>query len=218
VFENRAAESLIGLISGYFSAKHVDEKTSPLAGRLGDAVFAECLSLVDDPLLASGVASRPMDDEGYGSDETVLVAKGRLQCFLTNSVYAKKMNLPHTAHASRSPETDLTIRPSNLLIEPGKQSLEDLLRGHDEMILITSLQGTAGFRETSGDFSIPVEGFLYRKGELQSALKDFLISGNILQLLRNVDAVGNDVLPPIGTIICPSLRVHDLNVSGEEIR
>lgn len=217
VFENRAAEALIGLISGYFSAKHVDEKTSPLAGRLGQVVFSQALTLVDDPLLASGVASRPMDDEGYGSSETMLVTKGRLESFLTNSVYAKKMNLPHTAHASRSPETDLTIRPSNVVVECGKYSLRDLLTGEKDMILITSLQGTAGFRETSGDFSIPVEGFLYRQGQPQYALKDFLISGNILQVLSSVEAVGNDVLPPNGTIICPSLRVHDLNVSGEEI-
>ncbi len=73
----------------------------------------------------------------------------------------------------------------------------------------------SSFRKaTSGDFSIPVEGYLYEKGQPSGALKYFLISGNVLQLLGDVDAVGSDALAPVGTIICPLLLVHGLNVSG----
>ncbi len=214
VFENRIAEHLVGMIGGYFSAKAVDEGTSPMKGKLGLKVFSPAFTLYDDPAHPMGNASRPFDDEGYAGAKLPLVQNGQVMNFLTNSVLASKMKLPHTAHASRAPSTDLGISPSNLIVEPGSQDLPELLQADRRVILITNIMGTAGFRATSGDFSLPVEGFLYEDGHQVHGLKDFLISGNMLQLLNSVEGVGKDTLMPLGSVICPSLLVRDLNVSG----
>jgi PmbA protein len=215
VFENRVAESLIGLVAGYFSAKAVDDKTSPLAGKLGQKIFSSELTLTDDPFFKNGAASRPFDDEGYPSRETVLVDAGKVSSFLTNSVLSRKMKLAHTASADRAPSSDLDVGPTNIVVKPGAQSLTGLLNADSKVILVTDILGTAGFRGTSGDFSIPIEGQLYENGKRSRPLKDFLMSGNILQLLGAVEAVGNDALSPIGNIICPSLLVRDLNIAGK---
>ncbi len=215
VFENRAAEELLGLISGYFSAKAVDERNSPLADRLGTKVFSSQLSISDEPLLVTGFGARPFDAEGFQSKTTQLVADGQLASFLTNSVLAKKMKLPHTASASRAPSTDLAVSTSNLVVAAGSHSFSDLVNAESKVLVITSLAGTAGFRQTSGDFSLPCEGSMYVGGKRQGALKDFLISGNIIELLAAVDGVGNDFLAPVGDVLCPSLMVRNVNVSGQ---
>lgn len=215
VFENRVAEDLIGMITGYFSAKAVDKKSSPLAGKLGQPVFSKKLTLIDDPFYAGGQGSRPFDDEGYASRKTTLVENGSVANFLTNSIMAKKMNLAHTASAARSPSSDLDVSATNVVVAPGKMSLDQLLNADKDVILITDIMGKAGFRATSGDFSLPVEGHLYSQGKHSRPLKDFLISGNILQLLNGIEEVGSDALTPIGNSICPSLLVRGVNVAGQ---
>lgn len=215
VFENRVAETLIGLIASYFNAKAVDEKTSPLAGKLGQKLFSAQLTLTDDPFFKNGAASRPFDDEGYASMKTVLVEDGKVNAFLTNSVLARKMKLAHTASADRAPSTDLGVSPTNIVVKPGHQSAEALLAADAKVILVTDILGTAGFRGSSGDFSIPIEGHMYENGKRGLPLKDFLMSGNILQLLSSIEAVGNDALPPVGNIVCPSLLVRALNIAGK---
>jgi len=215
VFENRAAESLLGLITGYFSAKAVDENRSPLKGKLNTPLFAKALTLTDDPFLTDAGGSRPFDEEGYASQKTTLVENGLIKNFLTNSVLARKMKLPHTANASRAPSTDLDVSATNIVVAPGKQAFVDLVNADAKVIVISNMLGFAGFRGASGDFSIPMEGSLYENGRWSVPLKDFLISGNILQLLGNVEAVGNDVRKPIGGVISPSLLVRGLNVAGQ---
>jgi PmbA protein len=215
VFENRVAESLIEMITGYFSAKSVDKKSSPLAGKLGQPVLSKKLNLTDDPFFTAGHGARPFDDEGYVSRKTALVENGVIANFLTNSIMAKKLNLAHTASAARSPSSDLDVSASNVVVTPGKSSLNDLLNADGQVILITDVLGRAGFRATSGDFSLPVEGHLYSQGKASRPLKDFLISGNILQLLNAVEEVGSDALAPIGNTICPSLLVRGVNVAGQ---
>lgn len=215
VLENQTAEAMIGLLCGYFSAKEVDEKTSPLAGKLGQKVFSEKLTLIDDPFHVQGAASRPFDDEGYATKKSTLVENGVLKTYLTNSSLAKKLKLSHTASASRAPSTDLDVSTSNVIVQTGSQNLAQLLSSDQKVILITNALGMAGVRHTSGDFSIPVEGFLYENGKRSVALKDFLISGNLLQFFSNVGAVSNDVLPPLSAILCPSLLIHDVNISGQ---
>jgi PmbA protein len=216
VFENRVAEDLVGMIAGYFSGKSVDDKTSPLAGKLGQKIFSEQITLTDDPHFIEGQGSRPFDDEGYATQKTALIENGRVNAFLTNSVLARKLKLAHTASAARAPSTDLDVTMSNLLVKPGTHTLESLLNADSKVILITDIMGKAGFRAASGDFSLPVEGQLYENGKRVAPLKDFLISGNILQLFSAVEAVGQDVMLPTGHTVSPSLLVRGLNVAGKQ--
>jgi PmbA protein len=215
VLDQRTAESLLGMIVGYFSAKKVDEKLSPVAERLGQKVFSNLLTLIDNPLLPAAPGCRPFDDEGFPTRATTLVADGVVNQFLTNSVMAKKMGLAHTASATRSPSTDLSVGPSTVCVKPGTSDLKQLLSADRQVIVLTSILGTSGFRAASGDFSLPVEGLLYENGEPIGALKDFLISGNVLELLSAVEGVGSEVLSPIGGVISPHLLIRGVNIAGQ---
>ncbi|NJL25355.1 MAG: TldD/PmbA family protein [Calothrix sp. SM1_5_4] len=219
VFDPRVAENLLGLIAGYFSAKAVDEKTSPLAGKLGELIFSPAITLIDDPFYVPAWGSRPFDEEGFTTKKTTLIENGKISSFLTNSVLARKLKLPHTASASRSPATELDVSASNLILKTGADkpavTPSAMLDADRSVILITDILGTAGFRAASGDFSIPVEGFLHENGRPALPLKDFLMSGNILHLFSAIEAVGDDAPLPVGNTVCPSLLVRDLNISGK---
>lgn len=215
VFENRAAETLVGRLANYFSGKAVFEKTSLLADKLNQVLFSKNFSLSDQPLFASAPGSRPFDEEGFASKRTELIVDGRLNQFLTNSIFAEKLKVPHTASASRSPSSELEVSASVLVVQPGSTDFKEMTNADHQVVVITGINGMAGFRFTSGDFSLPVEGMLFENGEFKGALKDFLISGNLIDLLSNIEAVGNDVRPPDSNIVCPSLLIRDLNISGE---
>src|SRR5690606_14891062 len=142
------------------------------------------LTLIDHPLLGYAFNSRPFDFEGTVSQPHTLIENGVLKTFLTNSYYAHKLGLENTGNAMRSPSTRLGIAASNLIVQPGQASFEELVQLHPKMIAITSLKGMAGFDSVSGQFSIEAEGNLYENGERVSALKNFVVSGNVMQFFK----------------------------------
>ncbi|WP_415062716.1 TldD/PmbA family protein [Bdellovibrio sp.] len=207
---------VLQMIYSYFSAKQVYEGKSLFKGKLGQKIASEKFQLVDDPFELRGSAVRPFDDEGASSQKTVLFEKGVLKNFLTNLEYAKKMELPHTAHARRSPASQLEIAPTNLLVAKGTKSLQELLASHTKVVHLTEFSGGlhAGFKETTGDFSMPAEGFLYENGKCIGPIDQFVMSGNVLDLLRDIEDLGNEYNKPGSSMICPDVLVKSLSFAG----
>ncbi len=207
---------VLQMIYSYFSAKQVHEGKSLFKGKLGQKIASEKFQLVDDPFELRGSAVRPFDDEGASSQKTVLFEKGVLKNFLTNLEYAKKMELPHTAHARRSPASQLEIAPTNLLVAKGTKSLQELLASHAKVVHLTEFSGGlhAGFKETTGDFSMPAEGFLYENGKCVGPVDQFVMSGNVLDLLRDIEDLGNEYNKPGSSMICPDVLVKSLSFAG----
>jgi PmbA protein len=210
VIDSKVAGELFGLLANSFSAKAVFEKNSLLSGRLGQEIASSCVELTDDPTLPGGAGSRSYDSEGAASRKTSLIRGGVLTRYLTDSVHARKMNLPATASASRGPRSELGISYSNLVVTPGVDSLEVLLSRYPRMIYITEFKGYhAGYQGGSGDFSFQSEGELWENGRRVGPIADFVTSGNVLELLRSIEKVGARVRRPDG-----SIRVPDLLVCG----
>lgn len=207
---------VLQMIGDYFSAKEVDEGKSLFIGKLGQKIASEKFQLVDDPFEATGSSLRPFDDEGAASQKTVLLEKGVLKNFLTNLEYAKKMNLPHTAHAARSPASQLGISPTNLVVAKGTKSLEELLSSYEKVVYLTEFAGGlhAGFKESTGDFSMPAEGFFYENGKSTGPIDQFVMSGNVLDLLRDIQELGNKYNKPGSSMICPDVLVKSLSFAG----
>ncbi|MBV2169368.1 MAG: TldD/PmbA family protein [Bdellovibrio sp.] len=207
---------VLQMIYSYFSAKQVHEGKSLFKGKLGQKIASEKFQLVDDPFELRGSAVRPFDDEGASSQKTVLFEKGVLKNFLTNLEYANKMELPHTAHARRSPASQLEIAPTNLLVAKGTKSLQELLSSHTKVVHLTEFSGGlhAGFKETTGDFSMPAEGFLYENGKCIGPIDQFVMSGNVLDLLRDIEDLGNEYNKPGSSMICPDVLVKSLSFAG----
>lgn len=208
--------TVLQMIHSYFSAKEVHEGTSLFSGKLGQKIASEKFQLIDDPFEFRGSAVRPFDDEGAASKKTVLFESGVLKNYLTNLEYAEKMKLPHTAHGHRSPASSLDIAATNLVVGKGTKSLSELLSVHEKTIFMTRFAGGlhAGFKESTGDFSMPAEGFLYENGKCVGPIDQFVMSGNVLELLRDIEDLGQEYNKAGSSMICPDVLIKELSFAG----
>lgn len=215
VIDRDCMTSFIMMMEGYFSAKQVHEKRSLLGDKLGQKIAVDDFELIDDPLDPAGLAVRPFDSEGATSRVTPLITQGVLRNFITNLEYAKKMNLPHTAHAARSPASGMGISVSTLKLQKGKATLEQMLSRYPRVLYITKIAGGmhAGFKETTGDFSLPCEGFLIENGQ-RKPVDQFVLSGNVLDLIQQIEMIGNEWNKPGQSIYAPDVLVKNLSVAG----
>ncbi|HRO66672.1 MAG TPA: metallopeptidase TldD-related protein [Pseudobdellovibrionaceae bacterium] len=216
LWDRRVARAILQMLEESLSGESLVENTSLLKGRLNQAIASPLFNLVDDPFDRRGVGVRPFDSEGCVSQKTILIEKGELKAFLTNLEVAQRLEMPHTANASRSPGSSMSVGSSNLVVGLGASSREELLKTAPRMLLLTDLTGGlhAGYRAASGDFSLPAEGFLVENGEITGALDQFVLSGNVLELLKNVAALGDVYDQKASSLLIPDVLVSDLSVAG----
>ena len=216
VVERDSADGFLGCLIGYFSAKSVDEKASLFASDLGATIAGGNFNLTDDPFYRGGLATCGFDREGARAQATPIIQNGVLVNFLTNSHYARKMRLPHTANASRGSRSQLGIGPSNLVVKPGTKSTVELLKSAPRMIYLTQIHALhAGFNRGSGDFSLPARGELWESGVRVRPLSDFVVSGNVRELLSRIEDVANDAGRPRSTMVTPDWLVSEMSVAGK---
>ncbi len=219
LFEPWAAAELVGTLASSISAEAVQKGRSLLAGRLGEQIAAECITLVDDGRYREGLASRPWDAEGVPTQRTVLVDRGVLHSYLHNTYTARREALPvrSTGNASRgtyraTPE----LAPSNLVVQPSDVSFEDLMRRMGDGVLVTDVHGLHTANPVTGEFSLGINGFLVEGGQRGAPIREMTVAGTVLDLLRAVDAVGSDLRFMVGGgfLGSPSLLVRELPLSG----
>lgn len=221
VIDCEVAAEVFGLISDYFSAKSLAERTTIYgkekepAANLGQVIGSSVLQIEDDPALEGGVGNRPFDSEGVPTRKTTLVENGVLKNFLSNSVYAKRLGLPHTANASRGARSQLDVGPSNLVIRAGKESLESLLKSYPRVIYVTDFTGYhAGFQHGSGAFSFQSEGELWEDGKRVKPICNFVVAGSIDEMLKGLEKVSSRLSPKTSNVVAPDLLITSLSVAG----
>ena len=214
IFKNSVMAQLIGFLADSFSAENIDKNFSMLQGKLGEKIFADCLTIVDDGVLRHGLGSSPFDDEGNPRQTTTLVDKGVVKNFLTDRLYSKKLNLPLTGHAQRgSLKSPPTIGCTNLYIKKGEQSLDALIENIEKGVYITDLLGLHTANAVTGEFSVGALGVLIENGKRTRPVRGFAIAGNILELLASTEAVAND-LQFWGSVGACAAKFPRLSVSG----
>lgn len=220
ILENRAAGSLLQAFSGAFSAQNVQRGRSRLKGRLGEQVAGGNISLIDDPLHPDGMAGRAFDAEGVASRRLALIEGGVLRTFLHSLKTAAVDGVEPTGHGSKpSYKGSVTVAPSNLYLEPGTLTFDDLVGSTDEAVLITSLQGLhSGANPISGAFSLAAHGYLVKGGKIERPVNQITVAGNFFDLLGEVEAIASDLefSPGFGGGSCgaPTLRVRGLTIGG----
>lgn len=219
VLRNDMAATLLSTYASIFSAEEAQKGRSRLQDKVGEGVAVAGFNLVDDPFRPDGLASRNFDGEGSASRRLQVIGKGRLNSLLHNRKTAKKAGLESTGHAHKpSYKGAIGIAPSNLFVEPTGLSLDELLGGVREGVLITELSGLhSGANPISGDFSLAALGFYIKDGKIESAVNQMTIAGNFFELLNSIEAIGGDLefAPPGGGgyIGSPSLLVRQLSVT-----
>ena len=212
VIRNNAMADLLSTFCGVFSADNAQKGMSLLAGKEGEIIASDHVTLVDDPLMAWGLGSCPFDREGAAAMTKNVIENGTLKTLLHNRKTAKKAGVKTTGNAAGSGR----VAPSNLYIRPGSASQEEMLARMENGLLITELSGLhAGANPISGDFSLLARGFEIAGGKAVRAVEQFTVAGNFYALLREITSVGSDLLfegSPVGS---PSVMVKELNIAGE---
>jgi PmbA protein len=215
VLNNEMTATILATFSGLFSAKAVQEGKSLLKGKLGELIANNTVTIVDNALYPGGFSTRAFDSEGYPSQKTVLIDKGKLNSLLHNTVTARKDGVKSTGNGTRSYKGSLSISSTNYYLEPGNVKENELFKNYDNIIEIVALQGMhSGANSISGDFSLSAEGFLYEKGKKKYSLKQFTVSGNILKLLNDVEAVADNFKFNMSSYGASSVLIKELVISG----
>ncbi len=215
VFNNEMMATMLSTFSGIFNAKAVHEGRSLLIDKIGTKIANDKVTIIDDALHPDGFSSRSFDSEGFPSKRNILIENGKLKTYLHNTQTARKDNISSTGNASRGYKGTLGISPSNFYLKKGQNSEKELFKQHDKLVEIVSLQGMhSGANPISGDFSLSAEGFLYENGKRSTSLKQFTVSGNIIDLLKNIELIADNFRFNMSSIGAPSVLVSKLDLSG----
>ncbi len=217
IFDPRAMSSLLGAFSGIFSAENAQQNMSLLSGKEGQTIASGAVTLIDDPLLAGGFASRSFDDEGVACHAKEVISGGVFTTLLHNLKTARKAGCASTGNASKaSYGAPVRVAPTNLYLRPGTLRPEELLREMGDGLVITDLSGLhAGTNAMSGDFSLIAEGYSVRGGQKDRPVDRITVAGNFYSLLKAIRAVGNDLTFPGSSIGSPSVYVGEIRIAGK---
>lgn len=212
IFSNKAMRTIIGAYLGLFSAESVQKQISLFKDKIDKQVANSIINIKDIPLLENGLANTNFDGEGSTTKNLTIIENGILKNFLYNNYTAKKDSKQTTAHATRGFKTPIGISCHNFMLEQGNYNLEELIKKIDNGILVTSLSGVhSGVNSISGDFSLQSEGIKIENGELTYTTSPFIVSGNILDLLLNIEALANDIDYNKSSIYAPSALIKELS-------
>ncbi len=204
IIENTLVDSL--------NAENVQRGRSSLIGKINANIASEELSIIDDGTFAGGMGTSSSDDEGTPSKRTEVVKNGMLASYLYDCYAAGKEKKESTGNAVRASYTSTPfIGIRNLII---KHPSFDLIDETEDGVVVNSVIGAHTSNPISGDFSVESRNsFLIKDGEIVSPIKSMMISGNIFDLLKNIDGVGKDVRK-VGNVITPTVRISRLRVVG----
>ena len=212
-----AMQSLLATFCGIFSAENAQQGLSLLKGREGEKIAADCVTLMDDPLLEGGFDSAPFDGEGVASKTKAVVENGVLKTLLHNRKTAKKQGVASTGNALRPGlSAPITVAPTNFFFKPGDKTLAELEADMSDGLVITDLSGLhAGANMTSGDFSLLSKGYLLKGGKRVQPVEQITIAGNFYDVLKNIRAIGSDLLFPASGVGSSSVDVGTLTAAGK---
>jgi len=212
VFEPRTARSLLGNIFEAAHGESIYRHASFLAGKLGEKVASEQLTVIDDGTIPGLFGTSPFDDEGVPTRRTVVIEKGVLKSYLLNTYTARKLGMKTTGNAARGITGNAGIGHGNLFLEPGSKPPEEILKSIPNGFYVTELMGF-GINIVTGDYSRGATGLWIRNGELAFPVSEVTIAGNLLNMLQDIEFIGSD-LEFRGATAAPTLCIREMTVGG----
>jgi PmbA protein len=184
-----------------------------LAGKLGEKVASEKLTVIDDGTIPGLFGSSPFDDEGVPSRRTPVIERGILKSYLLNTYTARKLGLKTTGNASRGLAGNAGIGHGNFFAEKGVKSPAEIIAGISNCFYVTELMGF-GVNIVTGDYSRGAAGIWIRNGELAFPVSEVTIAGKLPQMLLELAEIGSD-LEFRGSSAAPTLMVPEMTVGGK---
>ena len=220
LFDGKQFRAFLSAFSSAFSAKNAQKGLSPLAGKEGERVAADCVSIIDDSMREGALMQTNFDGEGVATARRSVVQNGVLKTLLYDLTTAKKAGVESTGNAHRGYTSPVFIAPYNFGIMAGDASEDELLAAVENGIYINECKGFhAGANAVTGDFSIESAGFMIREGKRAEPIKSFTVAGNFFDLLKQIERLGNEVKWGISGSLTlygsPDVLVRGMSVAGK---
>ena len=213
VFDPEVGRSIVGTVFSISNGSAMYRKSTYLLGREGTRVASDLVTIVDDPLVARAIGSRPFDGDGLATRKNVIIDAGTLKTVLCDTYSARKLDRKSTGSAGRGVGGSPGPTTSNLTMLPGEISPDDLIAEIDRGLLVTSMMGF-GFNAVTGDYSRGAAGFWIEDGKIAYPVSEITVSTNFDSLLQNIDRVASD-LDRRSSTACPTFRVSSMTVAGK---
>src|SRR5712672_1503622 len=213
IFDPMVATSILEHIFEGVNGDSVYRGASFLAGKLGQKIAGDNVTVIDDGTIPGGFGTAPFDGEGIPTRRTVVIENGMLKSYLLNTYTAKKLGLQTTANAARGLAGTPGIGPGNYFLQPGSRLPKELIAGIKEGLYVTEFLGQ-GVNLVTGDYSRGASGMWISGGELAYPVEEITVAGNLKELFLNISEIAND-LEFRGAVAAPTIRVDGLTVGGE---
>jgi PmbA protein len=212
IFDPDTAATLVRAVAGAVSGPSLYRRASFLLDRLGQRIASPTVTIVDDGLMPRALGSRPFDGEGLATRRTVVVGEGVLQSYLLDSYSARKLGLRSTHHASRD-GSGVGVSTTNLMLQPGPASPEELIASVTNGFYVTELIGF-GINGVTGDFSKGAAGQWIENGKLSYPVAEVTVAGNLLEMLQAIEGIANDLVLRDRTV-SPTVLIGRMVVAGD---
>ena len=203
LFSAELAGGLFGSFLGAISGGNLYRKSSFLEGAIGQKLFPEWLTIDERPHLMRAMGSSSFDGDGLATYAKPFVEKGELVSYVLGTYAGRKLGLPSTANSGGV---------HNLFVTHGDEDQAALLRRMGRGLLVTELMGH-GLNMVTGDYSRGAAGFWVENGEIQFAVQEVTIDGNMRDMFKQIVAVGND-LELRSNIRTGSVLIERMTVAG----
>jgi PmbA protein len=213
IFDALSARSLLGHIFEAVAGSTIYRRSSFLIDQIGQQVAASAVTVIDDARMPAGLGSAPFDDEGVPTQTTPIIEHGVLRNYLHSAYTARKLASRPTGNGSRAASGVVTIGPTNFYLEGGSYSPEEIISSVKAGLYVIELIGF-GVNTVTGDYSRGAVGLWIENGKFMHPVHEVTIAGNLREMLKNIEMVGNDVTF-VGSIAAPTLKIGKMVISGE---
>jgi PmbA protein len=213
IFDPMVAASILEHIFEGVNGDSVYRGASFLAGKLGQKIAGDNVTVIDDGTIPGGFGTSPFDGEGIPTRRTLVIENGVLKSYLLNTYTAKKLGLQTTANASRGLAGTPGIGPGNYFLQPGKRTPKEVIGDVKEGLYVTEFLGH-GANLVTGDYSRGASGLWISGGELTYPVEEITVAGNLKEMFFGISEIAND-LEFRGSVASPTLRIDGLTVGGK---
>lgn len=203
LFSAELAGGLFGSFLGAISGGNLYRKSSFLEGAMGQRLFPEWMTIDERPHLVGAMGSSAFDGDGLATYAKPFVENGDLVSYILSTYSGRKLGLPSTANAGGV---------HNLFVSHGTEDQAALIRRMGRGLLVTELMGS-GLNMVTGDYSRGAAGFWIENGEIQFAVQEVTIAGNMRDMFKQIVAVGSD-LELRSNIRTGSVLIEKMMVAG----
>ena len=217
VFDPRVVSTLLAVVASALSGEAVVKGRSFFAGRIGETIATNGITLVDDPTDPRAYGASSHDGEGLACRRNVLIAEGVLRMFVYDTVSARRAGTVSTGSASRGGFAGTPGAGCRaLVLAPGTRDQDEILAAVGDGLYVQSVSGIhSGVNTVSGDFSVGAEGLMIEGGALTTPVREVTVASTLQRMLQSVVEVGADLRWLPGVAAGQTLAIADMALSGD---